>query len=160
MKAIKYPNHPNMFKQILRPFLHIAFLFKRPLTVGVRAICYETKTNSILLVKHIYSDGWVLPGGGVEVGESVYTALQRELKEEVGLICKDYQLIDIYHNNTISKRDHVVICSIDIWTEEVKHVRPKFEIMNSSWCKMDDLPSNLTPCTRHALKRYNYMLSK
>jgi ADP-ribose pyrophosphatase YjhB (NUDIX family) len=41
----------------------------------------------ILLIRHLKSgrETWLLPGGGVESGESLLTALQRELWEETGL---------------------------------------------------------------------------
>lgn len=152
--VISHLNLKNMFKRILRPLLHIGFLFKRPLTFGVRAICFNAKTKSVLLVKHIYADGWDLPGGGVEVGESVVTALKRELKEEVGLNFRDIEIIDIYHNNTVSKRDHVIIFSINSWKHETLHVKPKLEIINSSWYKLDELPEDMTPCTNFAINSY------
>lgn len=43
-----------------------------------------------------YSDCWVLPGGGVDEGESDIEALYREIKEEVGLDIAPYEstLID------------------------------------------------------------------
>ena len=39
----------------------------------------------ILLVKPSYKDGWDIPGGYVEPGESPAAACQRELREELGL---------------------------------------------------------------------------
>ena len=41
----------------------------------------------ILLIRHDKAGGevWLLPGGGVRVGESLIAALQRELWEETGL---------------------------------------------------------------------------
>jgi ADP-ribose pyrophosphatase YjhB (NUDIX family) len=41
----------------------------------------------ILLLRHEKPRGeiWLLPGGGVQVGESLVRALQRELQEETGL---------------------------------------------------------------------------
>lgn len=43
-----------------------------------------------------YSDCWVLPGGGVDEGESDIEALRREIKEEVDFDIKPYEstLID------------------------------------------------------------------
>jgi len=41
--------------------------------------------DRILLVRKIYGNGWDIPGGYVETGESPAAACQRELKEELGI---------------------------------------------------------------------------
>jgi 8-oxo-dGTP diphosphatase len=49
------------------------------------------ESGRILLLQHIHPDRhpyreyWVLPGGGVEYGESVEKALEREIREELGI---------------------------------------------------------------------------
>ena len=52
--------------------------------LAVRAFVID-EDEKILLVKHASDQMWVLPGGHVEAGESVYDALKRELREEVDL---------------------------------------------------------------------------
>jgi 8-oxo-dGTP pyrophosphatase MutT (NUDIX family) len=141
-----------MIKRLIQPLLHLTFLITRPLTIGARGICYDANSNSVLLVKHTYSRGWVLPGGGVEVGESAGTALQRELLEEVGLTYQATQVVDVYHNRSISKRDHVVIFLIESWVKHPQHERPSLEIADTNWFSLDSLPNCLTPCTRYALE--------
>ena len=141
-----------MLKNLLQPLLHSSFLFTRPLTIGVRGICYAADTNSVLLVKHTYSEGWQLPGGGVEPGESMFAALQRELSGEVGIECKSVKMLEAYHNYSISKRDHVVIYFVDDWKAEPGHERPTLEIADADWFKMDFLPEDLTPCTRYGIE--------
>ena len=52
----------------------------------VRAIII--RGNKLLLIKRIKKTGtyWVFPGGGVEAGETLERALQRECKEELGVL--------------------------------------------------------------------------
>tara|TARA_B100001564_G_C20372078_1_gene548414 strand:- start:123 stop:617 length:495 start_codon:yes stop_codon:yes gene_type:complete len=149
-----------MIKVLLQPFLHLAFLIMRPLTLGVRGLCIDANNKSVLLVKHTYSNDWALPGGGVEVGESIEAALKRELKEEVGLICDEVSILNIYHNMSISKRDHVVIYKVNSWLEQNKHEKPKLEISNTNWFSLNNLPDNLTPCTHHTLEKYGIQLKE
>src|SRR6185437_4117200 len=56
--------------------------------LGVRGLVVDRRdggTDHVLLVRHTYVDGWYLPGGGIEAGESAQTALARELIEETGV---------------------------------------------------------------------------
>ncbi len=141
-----------MIKKLVHFLLHIGFLIIRPLTIGVRGICFDEVNNKVFLVKHTYSNDWALPGGGVEVGESMENALQRELKEEAGLYCNKFSIVDVFHNLSVSRRDHVVIYFVDTWQECENHSTPKFEISNTKWFSLDDLPKNLSPCSIFALK--------
>ncbi len=65
------------------------------------AALIQNDAGDLLIVKPIYRDGWLLPGGMVEPGESPKRACQREIKEEIGLehsvgrlLCVDYETKD------------------------------------------------------------------
>src|SRR5918912_1442796 len=64
----------------MRRALHTYWRFARGLTLGVRGIVIDG-SGRIFLVKHSYADGRHFPGGGVEVGETVRDALDREMFE-------------------------------------------------------------------------------
>lgn len=53
---------------------------------------------------------FALPGGFVDVGETVETACRRELREETGLIATDLELVGVYSDPSRDPRGHV--CSV------------------------------------------------
>ena len=48
-------------------------------------ILFRDRAGAVLLVKPSYKEGWDIPGGYVEPGESPKDAAARELQEELGL---------------------------------------------------------------------------
>lgn len=61
-------------------------LFQDQFLVGVTAIIFNDK-NEVLLFKHVYrAHAWSLPGGYLKTGEHPREALEREIKEESGLV--------------------------------------------------------------------------
>ena len=53
--------------------------------VAYAACALVERDGKILLVRHSYVSGWLLPGGGIGRGEAPEAAILRELKEEIGL---------------------------------------------------------------------------
>ena len=81
--------------------------FSRGMTLGVRGAVFDPE-GRILLVRHSYVPGWYMPGGGVEPGEPMHAALDRELIEESGIaLTGPAQLFGLYWNARASPRDHV-----------------------------------------------------
>ncbi|EKD52595.1 MAG: NUDIX hydrolase [uncultured bacterium] len=66
--------------------LFIMRFFQDQFLVGVTGIIFNEK-NEILLFKHTYrAHQWSLPGGYLKSGEHPMEGLEREIKEESGLI--------------------------------------------------------------------------
>ncbi|MEA2030849.1 MAG: NUDIX hydrolase [candidate division Zixibacteria bacterium] len=55
-----------------------------------------------------FKGSWALPGGGVEIGETVEQAAVREAKEETGLDIKLDYLIGVYSDPKRDPRGHTV----------------------------------------------------
>jgi 8-oxo-dGTP diphosphatase len=66
--------------------LFIMRFFQDQFLIGVTGIIFNNQ-NEILLFKHTYrSHAWSLPGGYLKSGEHPREALEREIKEESGLV--------------------------------------------------------------------------
>lgn len=66
---------------------------------GVAAIIFNGE-GRILLQQRSDNGLWGLPGGSVEIGESVRDAIVREVKEETGLTVEVVRLIGVYSDPT------------------------------------------------------------
>jgi ADP-ribose pyrophosphatase YjhB (NUDIX family) len=54
--------------------------------------------DRIVLIRRRDNDLWALPGGGMELGESIVDTAVREVKEETGLDVEVTGLIGVYTN--------------------------------------------------------------
>lgn len=120
------------------------------MTLGVRVIAFD-EAGRLFLVRHTYVPGWHLPGGGVDPGETIETAVRRELREEGNLhLAKAPVLLGVYFNNAASRRDHVFLyrCEGAVQTSPKPADR---EIAESGFFAPDALPEGVTPATLRRL---------
>ena len=96
-------------RRVMQWLAHRWFLLTRAMTLGVRAVVLDGE-EQVLLVMHTYTPGWHLPGGGVEIGETVHQALAKELLEEAGVTMQAEPVLHgVFFNARISRRDHVAV---------------------------------------------------
>ena len=62
--------------------------------VELTTLCLIYKEGKLLLQNRVKKDwqGWTLPGGHIEPGESIVEAVKREIKEETGLTVNSAEL--------------------------------------------------------------------
>jgi ADP-ribose pyrophosphatase YjhB (NUDIX family) len=134
-------------EDIIRRLLHIYWRFTRAMTLGVRALVIDG-SGRIFLIKHSYVGGWHLPGGGVEIGETLRAALARELREEGNIeLTGPPVLHDVFFNVRVSRRDHVAVFVVREFRQSSWPL-PDREIIAHGFFALDELPNDTTAATR------------
>ena len=68
----------------------------RPLLLVAAGVIVQDSNGDILLQRRADGTGWGIPGGCMELGESLEGTARRELREETGLVAGEMTLLDVY----------------------------------------------------------------
>lgn len=127
------------------PLFPLLRRMRHGLTLGVRVLATDAD-DRLLLVRHGYTPGWHLPGGGVDVGESATAAAHRELMEETNAAVDGPLLLHgVFFNPRVGGRDHVVCFRARVTAGPPP--APNLEIREMGYFPFDALPDGTTPGT-------------
>lgn len=137
--------------RLLQTLAHQWFRLSRGMTLGVRAIVLN-ETDEVFLVRHTYVPGWHLPGGGVEVGETLAEALAKELREEANIrMTAPAALHGVLLNRHVSPRDHVAVFVVRDFVQDGPK-QPDREIAEAGFFPLAALPDGTTQGTLARLR--------
>ena len=117
--------------------------------------------GEILLIRRTDNGNWAVPGGGMDLGESITGAAVRETQEETGITREITGLIGIYTNprqvilNTsngeVRQEFSIVITARPVNGE----LRPSSESSEPQWVSPAVIPSwQMHPSMRQRIQRY------
>lgn len=133
------------------------------LTGSVVLILNEKKE---LLLQHRTDGGWGLPGGLMELGETLEDTARREVKEETGLIIGELKLLGVFSGPEyyfkLPNKDELYCVSAVYMTKDVQGTIEinKAESVDLQYFSLDQLPDGLLDEYRSYIEPYIEELKK
>lgn len=139
---------------------------KKPRNINGAGILLIDRDRRVLLQLRTDSNSWGIPGGCLNIGESLEDAAKREVYEETGLIVDELQLFNVYSGDEqhwiypdgnevyiinivfISNSFHGILKAYEVESKEVKF----FDINN--------LPTEIIPTNVPILKDFKNRINK
>ncbi|HWZ93122.1 MAG TPA: NUDIX hydrolase [Polyangiaceae bacterium] len=119
-------------------------LLRRPV-VGIAALA-RTPDGRYVLIRRSDSGEWAMPGGTLEWGETLRTAIERELLEEAGTrLVSLGEVIGVYSRPDRDPRFHAVTIVVEATVAPPSHAPDNpLEILEVRAFAEADLPSSLS----------------
>ncbi|WP_054957996.1 NUDIX hydrolase [Paenibacillus dakarensis] len=114
--------------------------------------------GQILLVKY-QDQSWGIPGGLMELGESVEECLRREVKEELSIELKTLKLLDVFsgselHTKLRNGHEYYNIIIGYICTEYYGEIIPDGnEVLEARYFNIFEVPESTQPFIKHKLNQ-------
>ena len=117
------------------------------MAVATTGIVYSEE-KGLLLEKRTDTGEWCVPGGAIELNETLEEALAREIKEETNLDIVNPQFYDIRANvhMVYPNKDEVYYTDVVyIVNEFYGDLKPDAESSELKFFSLDNLPENIVP---------------
>jgi ADP-ribose pyrophosphatase YjhB (NUDIX family) len=130
-------------------FLRMYMRMRRSMLLGARVAAIDAQ-GRVLLVHQTYATSWILPGGGVERGETVEQAAIRELREEANVVTTTpMQFHGFFSNDAALRGDHLAVFVTREF--ETHPFTPTREIKAAQFFAPDRLPDGMDEGSRRRI---------
>ena len=130
-------------------------------TVG--ALIFNPEGKLLLVKSHKWRDKYVIPGGHIELGETIETALRREIKEETNLDIYDIEFLimqEFIFDETFWQKGHFIFID-HVCKTNSDDVKLNDEAESHVWVSVDEALKLLIDLyTRIAIETYQKQESK
>nr|WP_319570878.1 NUDIX hydrolase [uncultured Draconibacterium sp.] len=122
------------------------YTYKYPraaLTVDAIVFVKSGKETSVLLIergREPFKNRWALPGGFIEMDETLEQACIRELEEETGLQIEKMQQFGAYDAINRDPRHRTISVVYSVELKEQKPVEGSDDAAQAKWFSLEDLP--------------------
>ena len=125
--------------------------------VSAAGIVESLDRKSILIIERIYQPfGFAIPGGMMNVGETIEECAIREVFEETNIVADSIGLLAVFSHPDNDPRWHVVINYLVM--QAVKDMEPtgRDDAKDAFWLKIDEnnMWSKLTKSSHEIIRRY------
>lgn len=118
--------------------------YPRPAVTADVAVLRLDKEPEILLIQRKFSpfqEKWALPGGFMEMEETLEETARRELMEETSIRAGELIRFDTYDKPGRDPRGRTITQAfVMIWKEEMGHAKAGSDAASLKWFGLSDLP--------------------
>ena len=137
----------------------------RPLILVRPSVAIVNELGQILLVKY-QDQSWGIPGGLMELGESAEECLVREVKEEINLELKSFQLFGVFSGNELFTKlrngdEYYNVIVGYISTHFEGDIIPDTkEVLEAAFFNLSEVPEKTNPYIKEKLTQLGPLLMK
>jgi ADP-ribose pyrophosphatase len=133
--------------------------------VGCGALIVNDKNEVLLMERGVKAKNevgfWAQPGGTVEFGETIQSAIKREIKEELNIDIELFELLSVTDHIIKDENQHWVAAAYraKIVSGKPENMEPE-KISNIKWFPLEQLPEKLSLTTLNSADSLKKILQK
>ncbi len=117
-----------------KPSVSVDLVAFREVDSGLEILLIQRKNDP-------FAGKWALPGGFLDMDETLEVAAARELKEETCLIAKSLEQLKVYSRVGRDPRGRVISVAFLVELEPGQEPKAADDAQEAEWFKLDQLPS-------------------